>query len=356
MHPRKHPPRRGALSLARCRCGTRPAVVAAEAAEAAGISLERLQRLDALLEREIAAGRLSGMVVAVARHGEVIQRNYGYMDLESREPMRADAMFRLYSMTKPIASVALLTLYEQGSVPAHRSARQVHPAVRRPEGVCRQGRERPADSRNAEAQAHDPRRIPPHAGVVGWLGQHRRRRAIPRGGARHVRARFAAPGDRSPCDGAVALFAGRPVGVRARSRRAGVSRRAFLRHALCRLRAQRHPRAARHAPYGIRRAAGDEARLRHRVQPRRGRQARAGHRRSLRALHGARLRHAEPVRVGAGLPALRADAAERRRAGRRTHSRPQDGGAHGAEPPAAEHSVDCRQRTGRDRATGSGFP
>src|SRR5690606_27758010 len=91
-----------------------PAAFAAEAAEVAGISLERLQRLDALLEREIAAGRVSGMVVAIARHGEVIQRNYGYMGLESREPMRPDAMFRLYSMTKPIASVALLTLYEQG--------------------------------------------------------------------------------------------------------------------------------------------------------------------------------------------------------------------------------------------------
>ncbi len=91
-----------------------PAAIAAETAEVAGISRERLERLDALLEREIAAGRSSGMVVAVARHGEVIQRTYGYMDLESREPMRADAMFRLYSMTKPIASVALLSLYEQG--------------------------------------------------------------------------------------------------------------------------------------------------------------------------------------------------------------------------------------------------
>ncbi len=91
-----------------------PSAIAAEPLEVAGISTERLQRLDALLEREIAAGRLSGMVVAVARHGEVVQRNYGYMDLEAREPMRADAMFRLYSMTKPIASVALLTLYERG--------------------------------------------------------------------------------------------------------------------------------------------------------------------------------------------------------------------------------------------------
>ena len=91
-----------------------PAPVSAEALEAAGLSPQRLERLDELLEREIAAGRLSGMVVALARHGEVIQRNYGYMDLESRQPMRADAMFRLYSMTKPITSVALLTLYERG--------------------------------------------------------------------------------------------------------------------------------------------------------------------------------------------------------------------------------------------------
>jgi CubicO group peptidase (beta-lactamase class C family) len=100
-----------ACAMALCHA---PAAIAAELTEVAGISLERLQRLDALLEREVAAGRLSGMVVAVARHGEVIQRNYGYMDLDSREPMRADAMFRLYSMTKPIASVALLTLYERG--------------------------------------------------------------------------------------------------------------------------------------------------------------------------------------------------------------------------------------------------
>ena len=91
-----------------------PPTHAADSAVVGGISMERLQRLDALLEREIAAGRVSGVIVAVARRGEVIQRNYGYMDLASREPMRADALFRLYSMTKPVASVALLTLYEQG--------------------------------------------------------------------------------------------------------------------------------------------------------------------------------------------------------------------------------------------------
>ena len=54
-----------------------PTIIAAERPAVGGISVERLQRLDALLEREIAAGRLSGMVVAVARHREVLQRNKG---------------------------------------------------------------------------------------------------------------------------------------------------------------------------------------------------------------------------------------------------------------------------------------
>ncbi|MEP7313244.1 MAG: serine hydrolase domain-containing protein [Pseudomonadota bacterium] len=80
----------------------------------AGFSAERLDRIDTLIEREIAAGKLSGMVVAVARNGKVMQRNYGYMSLATREKMRGDALFRLYSMTKPVASVALLTLYEKG--------------------------------------------------------------------------------------------------------------------------------------------------------------------------------------------------------------------------------------------------
>jgi CubicO group peptidase (beta-lactamase class C family) len=80
----------------------------------AGFSGERLNRIDTLIQSEIAAGRLSGLVLAVARHGKVMQRNYGYMNLESREKMRSDALFRLYSMTKPVASVALLTLYEKG--------------------------------------------------------------------------------------------------------------------------------------------------------------------------------------------------------------------------------------------------
>ena len=53
--------------------------------------------------------------MAVARRGKVVyQKAFGVANLATREPMRTDALFRLYSMTKPIASVGLLTLYEQG--------------------------------------------------------------------------------------------------------------------------------------------------------------------------------------------------------------------------------------------------
>jgi CubicO group peptidase (beta-lactamase class C family) len=85
------------------------------APESVGMSSTRLARLDAVLQAEIVAGKLSGVVVAVARRGKVVyQKAFGVANLQTREPMRADALFRLYSMTKPVASVGLLTLYEQG--------------------------------------------------------------------------------------------------------------------------------------------------------------------------------------------------------------------------------------------------
>ena len=83
--------------------------------ESVGMSSARLARLDTSLQADVAAGRLPGMVVAIARRGKVVyQKAFGVANRETREPMRTDALFRLYSMTKPIASAGLLTLYEQG--------------------------------------------------------------------------------------------------------------------------------------------------------------------------------------------------------------------------------------------------
>lgn len=83
--------------------------------ERVDMSSERLQRLDSFLERAIAQGRIPGAVVLIARDGEVAHyKALGLADRASGRAMRQDDIFRIYSMTKPIVSVALLMLYEEG--------------------------------------------------------------------------------------------------------------------------------------------------------------------------------------------------------------------------------------------------
>jgi CubicO group peptidase (beta-lactamase class C family) len=81
-----------------------------------GMSTARLERITEHLERNyIAPGKITGCQVAVARHGHLAYfRSFGDMDRERGTAMRDDAIFRIYSMTKPITSVALMTLYERG--------------------------------------------------------------------------------------------------------------------------------------------------------------------------------------------------------------------------------------------------
>ena len=82
---------------------------------ALGFSPERLAVLDQAIEDEIRDKRLAGVVVAVSRHGQLAHyKAYGYANRETGERMTTDNLFRLYSMTKGIASVALLSLYEKG--------------------------------------------------------------------------------------------------------------------------------------------------------------------------------------------------------------------------------------------------
>ena len=63
----------------------------------------------------IDSGKIVGCQVLVARHGHVAYfKSLGPMDRERDKPMRDDTIFRIYSMSKPITSVALMSLYEQG--------------------------------------------------------------------------------------------------------------------------------------------------------------------------------------------------------------------------------------------------
>jgi len=85
--------------------------------EAVGLSTARLERVTDLMQRHIEAGTFAGSVTLVARHGRVaLLEAQGQMDLESRAPMRTDALFRIMSMTKPVVAVAILMLVEEGKL------------------------------------------------------------------------------------------------------------------------------------------------------------------------------------------------------------------------------------------------
>lgn len=83
----------------------------------AAVSTTSLGFLDELFERYIAQGKLAGVMTLVYRRGEVVYaRGHGQIDVDRGKPMREDALFRIYSMTKPITSVAFMQLCERGLV------------------------------------------------------------------------------------------------------------------------------------------------------------------------------------------------------------------------------------------------
>ncbi|WP_144605292.1 serine hydrolase domain-containing protein [Algoriphagus algorifonticola] len=79
------------------------------------LSQERLKRYDAFLEAEISSGKIPGAVVLIYKDGEkAYEKAFGMSDIKAQEPMQTDQIFFIQSMTKPIATVALMMLYEEG--------------------------------------------------------------------------------------------------------------------------------------------------------------------------------------------------------------------------------------------------
>lgn len=82
-----------------------------------GISLEKLQRIEEVLSEEVDAGLRAGFVAGVVYDGEIVYRTaVGMADRENNVPMQDNTRFRIASMTKPITSVALMMLVEDGAV------------------------------------------------------------------------------------------------------------------------------------------------------------------------------------------------------------------------------------------------
>jgi CubicO group peptidase (beta-lactamase class C family) len=93
--------------------------------EEVGLSSPRLARIGEHFQRYVDAGKLAGALTLIARRGKIAYLGtQGHLEIERRRPLTSDAVFRIYSMTKPIASVGLMMLYEQGRFqlddPVHR--------------------------------------------------------------------------------------------------------------------------------------------------------------------------------------------------------------------------------------------
>jgi CubicO group peptidase (beta-lactamase class C family) len=85
--------------------------------QVAGFDPARLERIGSAMAAEIAAGRLPGAVIAVARRGQLAYLEaFGVRDPETGAAMTTDAVFSIASMTKPMTSVAILQLFEQGRI------------------------------------------------------------------------------------------------------------------------------------------------------------------------------------------------------------------------------------------------
>ena len=85
------------------------------APQSQGFSPARLGHVTEYLQRAVDQGQYAGAVTLIARRGSIVQwQALGYRDVARSEPMRVDAIFQIYSMTKPITSVAALILMEEG--------------------------------------------------------------------------------------------------------------------------------------------------------------------------------------------------------------------------------------------------
>ncbi|WP_153503010.1 serine hydrolase domain-containing protein [Cumulibacter manganitolerans] len=99
-----------------------------------GFDAKRLTRIDDHLKKYVDDGRLPGWQVQVARHGEVAHfSSYGQRDVEAGTPVEDDTIFRIYSMTKPLTTVAAMMLYEEGAFELTTPVAELIPAFAEPQ-------------------------------------------------------------------------------------------------------------------------------------------------------------------------------------------------------------------------------
>jgi len=113
-----HPVRlRTLFTLVSCCLLTEPAIAQGlprARSEDVGLSAAALERIATTLQSYVDSGKFPGFLAVVARHGKLAYvASVGWMDVEHQRAMSSDAVFRIYSLTKPIASTAVMQLYER---------------------------------------------------------------------------------------------------------------------------------------------------------------------------------------------------------------------------------------------------
>src|SRR5215469_12248086 len=102
--------------------------------EEAGLSSERLGRITEMLRANIAKSEIPGAVLLIARQGKVAYfENLGSLDPQAKTPMPKDAIFRIYSMSKPITTVAAMILFEEGKITLDEPIGKYIPALAKPQ-------------------------------------------------------------------------------------------------------------------------------------------------------------------------------------------------------------------------------
>ena len=99
--------------------------------EDVGLSAARLYKIDHLTQGYINDGMLPGTITLVARRGKIVHLScQGKMDIEADKSMEDDTLFRIYSMSKPVTTTALMMLYEDGRFQLDDTVSRFIPAFR----------------------------------------------------------------------------------------------------------------------------------------------------------------------------------------------------------------------------------
>ena len=159
--------RRGRRRVARRAGGAESAPPAS-----ASLSPAKLERVGDYIRDEIAAAKIPGAVILIQQHGHPVYfESFGVRDVASRRPMTPDTIFRLYSMSKPITSVAAMMLVEDGKLSLDDPVAKYIPAFADAKvGVDKPGRKRQSAAHARAAQAPDHHRRP----AAAHLGPHLR--------------------------------------------------------------------------------------------------------------------------------------------------------------------------------------